>query len=135
MYVDHGYVELLDKIGVSKINYIFLNTFFERPADATLGFYKDQKGEFIKVSPLDGSDKFLASLAWAITTPQGFEANYPKYEVDKPIKIPANKLVFVVPVTKGAAHGGDTYVFSSSEIKQMLSLMKENKASFAGFVL
>ncbi|AJI52917.1 glycosyl hydrolase family 18 protein [Francisella philomiragia] len=135
MYVDHGYVELLDNIDISKINYIFLNTFSERPADAILGFYKDQKGEFIKVSPLDGYDKFLASLAWAITTPQGFEVNYPKYEVDKPIKIPANKLVFVVPATKGAAHGGDTYVLSSSEIRQMLSLMKENKASFAGFAL
>ncbi|QUE31221.1 glycosyl hydrolase family 18 protein [Francisella philomiragia] len=135
MYVSHGYVELLDNIGMSKINYIFLNTFSERPADAILGLYKDQKGEFIKISPLDGYDKFLASLAWALTTPQGFEANHPKYEVDRPIKIPANKLVFVVPATKGAVHGGDTYVLSSSEIKQILSLMKENKASFAGFAL
>lgn len=136
MYINHGYVELLNNIGISKINYIFLNTFSERPADAILGFYKDQKGEFIKVSPLDGYDKFLASLAWAITTPQGFEANFPKYdEVDVPIKISANKLVFVIPATKGAAHAGDIYVLSDSEIKQMLSLMKENKASFAGLAL
>ena len=60
----------------------------------------------------------------------------PKYdEIDKPLDIPANKLVLIIPATKGTTHGGMMYVLTEKDIKEAVSLMKENKASFAGFAV
>ncbi|MBK2357060.1 glycosyl hydrolase family 18 protein [Francisella hispaniensis] len=136
IYVNHNYIELLDSVGMNKINYIWLNTFADKPSDGILSFYKDNNGEHIKITPADGYTKFLASLAWALTTQAGYDANMPKYdEIDKPLDIPANKLVLMIPATKGTTHGGMMYVLTEKDIKEAVSLMKENEASFAGFAV
>lgn len=84
IYVNHNYIELLDSLGMNKIDYIWLNTFADKPSDGILSFYKDKNGEHIKITPVDGYAKFLASLAWALTTRAGYDANMPKYdEIDK----------------------------------------------------
>lgn len=60
----------------------------------------------------------------------------PKYdEIDKPLDIPANKLGLMIPATKGTTHGGMMYVLTEKDIKETVSLMKENKASFADFAV
>ncbi|MDE4976300.1 hypothetical protein NAI43_11325, partial [Francisella tularensis subsp. holarctica] len=77
---------------------ICLNTFSDKPYDGILSFYKDKYGEHIKITPADGYAKFLSSLASALTTRAGNDANMPKYdEIDKPLHIPANKLVLMIP--------------------------------------
>lgn len=63
---------------MNKIDYIWLNTFADKPYDGILSFYKDKDGEHIKITPADGYAKFLASLAWALTTRAGYDANMPK---------------------------------------------------------
>lgn len=135
IYTNYSYIELLNNIGINNINYIFLNTYSEKVADGILGFYKNDKGEYIKVSPLDGYTKFLASLSWALTTQDGYEANLPKYKTSKPFQIPASKLIFIIPATEGAIHSGMVYVPTKQDIDEAVSLMKENKASFAGFAI
>ncbi|MBF8995924.1 glycosyl hydrolase family 18 protein [Francisella tularensis] len=136
IYVNHNYIELLDSLGMNKIDYIWLNTFADKPYDGILSFYKDKDGEHIKITPADGYAKFLASLAWALTTRAGYDANMPKYdEIDKPLHIPANKLVLMIPATKGTTHSDMVYVLSEKDIKEVVSLMKGNNASFAGFAV
>ena len=91
----------LDSVGMNKINYIWLNTFADKPSDGILNFYKNKNDEFTKITPIDGYAKFLAALSWALTTQAGYDANMPKYdEIDKPLDIPANKLVLMIPAIK-----------------------------------
>ena len=136
IYSNHNYIELLDSVGMNKINYIWLNTYADKPSDGILSFYQDKNAEHIKITPADGYAKFLAALAWALTTQVGYDVNMPKYdEIDKPLDIPANKLVLMIPATKGTTHGGMMYVLTEKDIKEAVSLMKENKASFAGFAV
>jgi hypothetical protein len=59
----------------------------------------------------------------------------PKYRVDKPFKIPANKLIFEIPATEGATHSGMLYVPSKQSIEEAVTLMKDHGASFAGFAI
>ncbi|ASG68803.1 hypothetical protein CDV26_10800 [Francisella halioticida] len=76
-----------------------------------LALIKFKDGSYLKITPLEGYDKFLASLAWSLTTDEGYNANLPKYSrANESIHIPANKLVFMIPATKGSVHGGMTYV-------------------------
>ncbi|MEY8766047.1 MULTISPECIES: glycosyl hydrolase family 18 protein [Francisella] len=136
LYRESGYVELLDAIGMDKINYLFVSTFSGKPSEGIIGFDKNVNNDYGKISPIDGYDKFIASLAWALTTQDGFKVNKPKYsKIDKPIVISPEKLVFVIPATQGAVHGGKIYVLSESKINRAVTLMKENKASFAGFAI
>ncbi len=136
IYVNYNYIELLDSVGTNKINYIWLNTYADKPSDGILSFYQDKNAEHIKITPADGYAKFLAALAWALTTQVGYDVNMPKYdEIDKPLDIPANKLVLMIPATKGTTHGRMMYVLTEKDIKETVSLMKENKASFAGFAV
>lgn len=135
IYANHHYIDLLQDIGIDNINYIWLDTYAERPADAIIGFDKNEAGQYQRVSPIDSYPKFLASLAWALTTQKGYETNLPKYKSDIPFNIPANKLVFVIPATKGTVHGGMTYVLSKQDINDTVALINKNKASFAGFAV
>ncbi|AIT09475.1 chitinase [Candidatus Francisella endociliophora] len=135
IYTNRSYLDLLSDIGINNINYIFLNTYSEKAADSILSFYKNDQGEYQKISPVDGYGKFLASLAWALTTQDGYDANKPKYKVANPLEIPASKLVFMIPPTEGAVHSGMVYVLSEQDIDETVKLMKNNKASFAGFAI
>ena len=135
IYTNYSYIDLLNNIGINNINYIFLNTYSEKAADGILSFYKNDQDEYLKVSPLDGYAKFLASLSWALTTQDGYDANLPKYKTSKPFEIPASKLVFIIPATEGATHSGMVYVPSKQDIDEAVTLMKEHKASFAGFAI
>ncbi|MDE4980368.1 hypothetical protein NAI42_11080, partial [Francisella tularensis subsp. holarctica] len=80
--------------------------------------------------------KFLSSLACALTTRAGYDANMPKNdEIDKPLHIPANKLVLMIPANKGTTHSDIVYELSEKDIKEVVSYMKLKNASFAGFAV
>ncbi|AEI34945.1 glycosyl hydrolase family 18 protein [Francisella salina] len=135
IYSNNAYIQMLEDIGMSNINYILLDTFSEDISLAILSFSKHKNGQFTKISPSDSYAKFIASLAWALTTQEGFKANEPKYEIDKPINIPANKLVFMIPATEGISSKRNIYTLSNTDINEAINLMKKNRASFAGFAL
>ncbi|MED7788865.1 hypothetical protein [Francisella sp. 19X1-34] len=135
IYTNDNYISLLKNIGIENINYILLNTYSDRASDKIFSFYKDKTNNYLKIMPLDGYDEFLASLAWALTTKEGRDANLAKYGEERSIIIPADKLVFIIPAMKGAVHGGMVYVLNKQNIDTAISLMKEHQASFAGFAL
>lgn len=123
-------VELLNNIGAYNIDYIFMNTYTDKSDDSILSFYKDKNDQYLQISPLEGYDKFIASLAWALTTQEGYDANLPKYHVDKPFKLPADKLVFMIPSFKDT-----TYIPTNIDINKVVSLIKDHDGSFAGFTI
>ncbi|WP_150467516.1 chitinase [Francisella sp. SYW-9] len=135
IYTNDNYISLLEYIGIKNINYIFLNTYSDKASDQIFSFYKDTNGKYLRIMPLDGYDEFLASLAWAMTTKEGRQANMAKYSKIGPVRIPADKLVFIIPAMKGAVHSGMVYVLNKQNIDTAISLMKEHQASFAGFAL
>ena len=111
---------------MNKINYIWINTYADKPSDGILSFYQDKNAEHIKITTANGYAKFLAAFAWALTTQVGYDVNMPKYdEIDKPLDIPANKLVLMIPAIKGTTHGGMMYVLTEKDIKETVSLMKK----------
>ena len=133
IYETHNYIDLINKIGISNVDYIWLNTYSEPTTAGILGPYKDGGGEYSKVSPADdGYSKFLASLGWALTTQDGYNANLSKYR-DEPLKIPADKLVFIIPATEGASAHGMIYVLDKKGIDDTVEQLEKNKASFGGF--
>ena len=132
IYETHNYVDLINKIGIDNVNYIWLNTYSGNADVGILGPYKDSDGEYTKVSPADGYSKFLASLGWALTTQDGYSANLSKYR-DEPLKVPADKLVFVIPATEGASARGMIYVLDKKSIDNTITELEKNKASFGGF--
>ncbi|MGQ4001958.1 glycosyl hydrolase family 18 protein [Francisellaceae bacterium CB300] len=134
IYETHNYVDLINKIGISNVDYICLNTYSELATVGLLGPYKDKDGEYMKVSPADSYSKFLASLGWALTTQDGYSANLSKYR-DEPLKIPAEKLVFIIPATEGASARGMIYVLSKKDIDETIVELEKNKASFGGFAI
>ncbi|QIW10890.1 chitinase [Francisella sp. LA112445] len=135
IYTNDNYINLLRYVGIENINYILLNTYSDKASDQIFSFYKGADGRYLKIMPLDGYDEFLASLAWALTTQEGRDANLAKYSEDSLIRIPADKLVFIIPAMKGAVHSGMVYVLNKQNIDTAISLMKEYQASFAGFAL
>ncbi|AJI57197.1 hypothetical protein LA02_1256 [Francisella philomiragia] len=135
IYTNSAYIQMLEYVGMDNIDYILLNTFSDDISLAIMSFSKDNSGQFTKISPSDSYAKFLASLAWALTTQEGFKANEPKYEADKPINIPANKLVFMIPATEGVSSERNIYTLSDIHIDEAITEMKKNRASFAGFAL
>ena len=134
IYETHAYVDLINKIGISNVNYILLNTYSEHSTVGILGPYMDSDDEYTKVTPADGYSKFLTSLGWALTTQDGYSANLSKYK-DEPLKIPADKLVFTIPATEGASSGRMTYVLSKKDINETVIMLEKNKASFGGFAI
>ncbi|API86363.1 hypothetical protein [Francisella uliginis] len=135
IFSNRAYIELINNIGVENINYILLKTYSKRSTNGILSFYKDKYGKNIKITPIDGYDKFLSSLAWALTTKQGYDVNMLKYDLNKPFRVPADKLVLLIPATKGAVDSKMTYIPNKQNINNAISLMKKHKASFAGFAI
>ncbi|KEI35143.1 chitinase [Francisella sp. W12-1067] len=135
IYRNQSYADLMNEIGVNNIDYIWLNTYGHSGMAGILGFYKDPKGNYLKVTSNDGYPSFMASLAWALTTQQGYDANKPKYEVDRVPKIPADKLIFTIPAIEGVTARGLTYALSANDIKATVELMEKHQASFGGFAL
>jgi hypothetical protein len=70
-----------------------------------------------------------------LTTKEGRKANIAKYRKIGSIKIPADKLVFIIPAMKGAVHSGMVYVLTQQDIDAVISQMQKHEASFAGFAL
>ncbi|MFT4693951.1 MAG: chitinase [Francisella sp.] len=134
IYETHNYVDLINKIGIDNVDYIWLNTYSEPATVGLLGPYKDKDGEYMKISPADSYSKFLASLGWALTTQEGYSANLSKYR-DEPLKIPAEKLIFIIPATEGASARGMIYVLSKKGVDETVSMLENNKASFGGFAI
>ena len=124
IYKTHYYVDLINKIGINNVNYIWLNTYSEQATVGVLGPYRDKGGEYTKVTPADGYSKFLTSLGWALTTQDGYSANLSKYR-DEPLKIPADKLIFIIPATEGASAGGMIYVLSKKGIEETVTALKK----------
>lgn len=134
IYETHNYVNLINEIGIDNINYVWLNTYSEDATMGILGPYKNNDDKYIKVSPEDGYSKFLVSLGWALTTQDGYSANLSKYR-DEPLKIPADKLIFVIPATEGASARGNIYVLDKDGIDETVTELEKNKASFGGFAI
>ncbi|WP_084593799.1 glycoside hydrolase family 18 protein [Allofrancisella guangzhouensis] len=135
IYRNQSYADLINEIGVNNINYIWLNTYGHSGMDGILGFYKGPKGNYMKITSSDGYPNFMASLAWALTTQEGYDVNKPKYQVDRVPKIPANKLVFTIPAIEGVTARGMVYALSTKDINNTVELMEKHKASFGGFAL
>ena len=132
IYKTHTYIDLINKIGVSNINFIWLNTYVEKDSVGILSPYTDESGEYTKITPADSYSKFLVSLGWALTTQDGYVANLSKYK-DEPLNISANKIAFIIPATEGASALGMTYVLSKQDIDETVEGLEKNKASFGGF--
>ncbi|QIV96841.1 chitinase [Allofrancisella inopinata] len=135
IYRNQSYADLMNEIGVNNIDYIWLNTYGHSGMAGILSFYKDPKGNYMKITSNDGYPSFMASLAWALTTQEGYDANKPKYEVDRVPKIPAGKLIFTIPAIEGVTARGLTYALSANDIKATVELMEKHQASFGGFAL
>ena len=85
--------------------------------------------KYEKVSDHNNYDKFISSLAWALTTKEGLDANKDKYIGDKSILIPASKLVFMVENVNGEKG------ISASRVDSIIELINKNGSAFNGFVL
>ena len=123
------YLDLLNNIGIDTFTYICPQSYNEGPANGIGGPEKDIEGYSMKVTPSDGMDKFLNALAWAISTPEGYEANG-----SCGIQIPPEKLVLGIPALEGAAGGEMTYIATPTLIQSTWSMMKANNDKIAGFM-
>ncbi|GMN89274.1 glycosyl hydrolase family 18 protein [Francisella sciaenopsi] len=124
IYNDDSYVLLINAVGLDNITYIFLDTYSLKSPYAFFS-YEKSGDKYKEVSPLSNYVTFISSLAWALTTDQGYEANKDKYLGDEDIMLPSSKLVFLV----------DSKKLKSNQVNKIIDKIKENKASFDGFVL
>ena len=118
------YKNLFDKVGLDNFNYIWPQSY---NGGAACGVAADTDKN--KILPTEGMDKFLAALAWGISTPEGYEANG-----SKGVIIPADKLCLGIPATEGAAGGHMTYVATPELIKSAWKLMTEQNSQVSGFM-
>jgi chitinase len=131
---NHRYVDILDKIGLDNINYIFLKTSSLGATTGVFGPYQNQENEYKKISPSDSYSNFLTSLVWSLTTQDGYNANISKYKQEALI-IPPKKLVLLIPAVKGAMSKDDVYTLNPQDIDTTVKQIEENKASFGGFAV
>ncbi|AJI54795.1 glycosyl hydrolases 18 family protein [Francisella philomiragia] len=134
IFINHNYIELLQEIGLNRINYIFVNTYSTNAEYSVYGPLKNKDGQSIEVSiKQDGYAKFLVALAWAMTSQDGYDANQPKYSVDAPVVLLNKKIILTIPATKGVLGSNSELFLSSKDIKNIVSEMVSNKFSVGGF--
>ena len=118
-----SYKELINNIGIDNFTYIWPQSYNGGPANGVAA------PDGNKVTPLEGMDKFLAALAWGISTPEGYKANG-----SMGVFIPADKLCLGIPATEGAAGSAMTYIATPELIKKSWTLMTEQNSPVSGFM-
>lgn len=126
-YQNSFYIDLVKALGMNNISYIMPQTYNQGPANGVCGPDKT------KVVPADGTDKFIAAMAWAISNPTGYNLSITGVSGSKMPLIPANKLVMGIPATVGAAGGEMAYVLTPTQIKSSYKLAVSYGAPFAGY--
>ncbi len=99
--------------------------------DGEHSIYSNDKStsNYKKVSDKKNYNEFVSSLAWALTTKEGFNANKDKYLGDKSIVIPATKLVFLVEQSDSGQG------ITATGVNSIIELVNKNGSGFKGFVL
>jgi len=117
------YKNLINKIGIDNFNYIWPQTYNQGSANGVTGYDK------LKVTPGNGMDKFLAAMAWAGTTSEGFSSNG-----STGVLIPSEKFVLGIPATDGAAGGNGLYTVTEQKIKNAWDQMQSENTQISGFM-
>jgi len=117
------YKNLINKIGIDNFNYIWPQTYNQGSANGVTGYDKS------KVTPGNGMDRFLAAMAWAGTTTEGFSNNG-----SIGILIPSEKFVLGIPATDGAAGGNGLYTVTEQQIKNAWEQMQSENTQISGFM-
>lgn len=115
-YSSTFYIRLVKAIGVNNITYVMPQTYNQGPGNGVC----DNKGN--KVVPAQ-MDKFLASMAWAVTTEAGYKVNTTGTNGDKMPIIPPSKFILGIPATLGAAGSNDAYVATPAQISSTWNIL------------
>jgi len=126
-YASNGYISLTQAIGIDNISYIWPQTYNQGTGNGVCAPSQ------VKVVPTDGMDKFVAAMAWSLTTESGYTLST-KSQTEKMPMIPASKLVLGIPATLGAAGGGMNYVMTPTQISNSWSIMSSYGISIGGFM-
>lgn len=128
-YVNTFYIDLIKEIGVDRISYIMPQTYNQGPSN---GVCNDAES---KIAPTDGMDKFVAALAWGVTTESGYKLNTRGVNGTIMPMIPPSKFVIGIPATIGAAGGGMSYVMTPEQIASTWNILNTRyKISTGGFM-
>ena len=117
------YKDLINNIGLENFTYIWPQSYNGGPANGVAA------PDGSKVTPVEGMDKFLAAMAWGLTTTEGYKANG-----SIGLLIPPEKLCLGIPATEGAAGSGMTYVATPEHIKSACDLMQKYGVEVSGFM-
>ena len=117
------YLNLISRINLDNFNYIWPQTYNQGSANGVTDFNGS------KVVPGDGMDKFLAAIAWGITTTEGYNANG-----GNGLFIPKEKLALGIPATDGASGGNGLYTVTSEDLRNAWNLMTQENVKIAGLM-
>lgn len=115
-YSSTFYIRLIKAIGVNNISYVMPQTYNQGPSNGVC----DSAGE--KVTPKQ-MDKFLAAIAWSITTEAGHKLNTSGTNGDLMPIIPPSKFIIGIPATLGAAGANDAYVATPAQIASSWNIL------------
>ena len=125
-YANTFYIDLIRAIGVDNISYVMPQTYNQGPANGVCGNTQN------KVSPTDGMDKFVAALAWSVTTESGLQVSTNGVSGTLMPLIPSSKFVIGIPATVGAAGGEMSYIMTPEQIVSAWNIMNNTYGVTAG---